>query len=125
MKDPMKYDLPDELTVDADGPVRAVLINRAAELNCVNENLHWALANVWRQLAADREAKVVILSGAGRAFCAGGDLNWSLRFSTIRSLATRAFAKALRSSRRCCASRCRSSRRSTARRSGSAAAWRC
>ena len=49
----MKYDLPDELTVDADGPVRTVLINRAAELNCVNENLHWALANVWRQLAAD------------------------------------------------------------------------
>ena len=50
----MKYHLPDELTVDADGPVRTVLINRAAELNCVNENLHWALANVWRQLAADK-----------------------------------------------------------------------
>ncbi len=76
----MKYDLPDELTVDADGPVRTVLINRAAELNCVNENLHWALANVWRQLAADTEAKVVILSGAGRAFCAGGDLNWITSF---------------------------------------------
>ena len=76
----MKYDLPDELTVDADGPVRTVLINRAAELNCVNENLHWALANVWRQLVADTEAKVVILSGAGRAFCAGGDLNWITSF---------------------------------------------
>ena len=50
----MKYDLPDELTVDADGAVRTVVINRADELNCVNENLHWALANVWRQLAADR-----------------------------------------------------------------------
>ncbi|MGX9787984.1 enoyl-CoA hydratase/isomerase family protein [Mycobacterium sp. MMS18-G62] len=76
----MKYDLPDELTVEADGPVRTVLINRAAELNCVNENLHWALANVWRQLAADKEAKVVVLTGAGRAFCAGGDLNWITSF---------------------------------------------
>lgn len=76
----MKYDLPDELTVTADGAVRTVLVNRPEDLNCVNENLHWALANVWRQLAADQEARVVILSGAGRAFCAGGDLNWITSF---------------------------------------------
>jgi enoyl-CoA hydratase len=76
----MKYELPEEISVDGDGPVRTVLINRAAELNCVNENLHWGLANIWRQLAADKAAKVVILSGAGRAFCAGGDLNWITTF---------------------------------------------
>ena len=60
--------------------MRTVVINRADELNCVNENLHWALANVWRQLAADKDAKVVVLTGAGRAFCAGGDLNWITTF---------------------------------------------
>ncbi len=76
----MKYDLPEELAVEADGPVRTVVINRAGELNCVNENLHWALANVWRQLASDKEAKVVIITGAGRAFCAGGDLGWITTF---------------------------------------------
>src|SRR6201997_1711232 len=76
----MKYDLPDELLVETDGPLRTVVINRAAELNCVNENLHWALANVWRQLASDKGAKAVILTGAGRAFCAGGDLNWITTF---------------------------------------------
>jgi enoyl-CoA hydratase/carnithine racemase len=76
----MKYDLPDELNVDVDGAVRTVVINRADELNCVNENLHWALANVWRQLASDKGAKAVILTGAGRAFCAGGDLNWITTF---------------------------------------------
>jgi enoyl-CoA hydratase len=76
----MKYDLPAELTVEADGPVRTVVVNRAAELNCINENLHWALANVWRQLACDRGAKAVILTGAGRAFSAGGDLNWITTF---------------------------------------------
>ena len=76
----MKYDLPDELLVEAHGPLRTVVINRAAELNCVNENLHWALANVWRQLSADKAARVVVMTGAGRVFCAGGDLGWITTF---------------------------------------------
>ncbi|HUO38188.1 MAG TPA: enoyl-CoA hydratase/isomerase family protein [Mycobacterium sp.] len=76
----MRYQLPDELSVEVDGPVRTVVINRPEQRNCLNANLHWALANVWRQLAADRSAKVVVLTGAGRAFCAGGDLNWISTF---------------------------------------------
>lgn len=76
----MKYELPEEITVGVDGPVRTVVLNRAAELNSVSESLHWGLANVWRQVAADKQARVVILTGAGRAFCAGGDLNWILTF---------------------------------------------
>ncbi|MGZ4759959.1 MAG: enoyl-CoA hydratase/isomerase family protein, partial [Acidimicrobiales bacterium] len=76
----MDYDLPEELTVEAEGPIRTLTINRPDELNAVNQALHWALANVWRQLAADREAKVVILTGAGRAFSAGGDLGWITSF---------------------------------------------
>lgn len=76
----MTYDLPAELIVEADGPVRTLIVNRPDELNAVNRELHWALANVWRQLAADREAKVVILTGAGRAFSAGGDLGWITSF---------------------------------------------
>ncbi|MFA1546244.1 enoyl-CoA hydratase/isomerase family protein [Actinomadura chokoriensis] len=76
----MKYDLPEEMTVEADGPVRTVTIDRPVELNAVNPGLHWALANVWRQLAADRGARVVILTGAGRTFSAGGDLGWITSF---------------------------------------------
>ena len=76
----MTYDLPPELAVEADGPVRTVLINRPEQLNAVNQPLHWALANVWRQLAADAGARVVILTGAGRAFSAGGDLDWITTF---------------------------------------------
>jgi enoyl-CoA hydratase len=76
----MIYDLPPELAVEADGPVRTVLINRPDQLNAVNRPLHWALANVWRQLSADSEARVVILTGAGRAFSAGGDLDWITTF---------------------------------------------
>ncbi len=76
----MTYDLPPELKVVADGPVRTVVIDRPDHLNAVNGPLHWALANVWRQLSADLDAKVVILTGAGRAFSAGGDLDWITTF---------------------------------------------
>ncbi|GGL18965.1 enoyl-CoA hydratase/isomerase family protein [Nocardia jinanensis] len=76
----MRYDLPEVLTVTGAGPVRTVTINRPAELNAVNADLHWALAQVWRQLAADPDARVVILTGAGRAFSAGGDLDWITSF---------------------------------------------
>jgi enoyl-CoA hydratase len=76
----VSYDLPKELAVEGDGPVRTLVISRPAELNAVNQPLHWALANVWRQLAADRAAKVVILTGAGRTFCAGGDFAWITTF---------------------------------------------
>jgi enoyl-CoA hydratase len=81
----VNYDLPPELAVEADGPVRTVLINRPAQLNAINQPLHWALANVWRQLAADKDARVVILTGAGRAFSAGGDLDWITTFLDDRA----------------------------------------
>ncbi|MGN5239780.1 MULTISPECIES: enoyl-CoA hydratase-related protein [unclassified Rhodococcus (in: high G+C Gram-positive bacteria)] len=76
----MKYELPDALTVESEGAVRIVTINRPEELNAVDKDLHWALAHVWRQLAADTDAAVVILTGAGRAFSAGGDLDWIVSF---------------------------------------------
>jgi enoyl-CoA hydratase len=76
----VEYDLPEELAVEIDGPIRIVRFNRPDELNAVNLKLHWAMANVWRQLARDTEAKVVILTGAGRAFSAGGDLDWITSF---------------------------------------------
>ena len=70
----------DVLTVSGTGPVRTVTINRPEELNAVNAALHRALARVWRRIAADTEARVVILTGAGRAFSAGGDLDWISTF---------------------------------------------
>lgn len=76
----MRYELPEVLTVTGAGPVRTVTVNRPDELNAVNADLHRALAGVWRQLAADTEARVVILTGAGRAFSAGGDLDWITSF---------------------------------------------
>jgi len=73
-------ELGEELKVEADGPVRTVVIDRPEALNAMSPKLHWGLANVWRMLSADSEARVVILTGAGRAFSAGGDLDWITTF---------------------------------------------
>lgn len=72
----MSYDLPPEMTVESEGAVRVLRLNRPDDLNSANRELHWALANVWRQISADRDARVVILTGVGRAFSAGGDLGF-------------------------------------------------
>ncbi len=76
----MAYELPDEVRVEVDGPIRTVVMNRPEALNAVNSGLHRGLANVWRQLSADQDARVVILTGAGRSFSAGGDLDWISTF---------------------------------------------
>lgn len=64
-----------ELLVEVRGPVRVVTLNRPEALNATNEALHGALIAVWRHLADDPEARAVVLTGAGRAFSAGGDFD--------------------------------------------------
>ncbi len=70
------YDLPDELQVTADGPVRVVTLNRPEQLNATNHVLHAGLAALFPQLDADPGARAVVLTGAGRAFSAGGDFGY-------------------------------------------------
>jgi enoyl-CoA hydratase/carnithine racemase len=70
------YDLPDELQVTADGPIRVITLNRPEQLNATNHALHAGLAGLFPQLDADEEARVAVLTGAGRAFSAGGDFTY-------------------------------------------------
>ena len=63
------------LTVAADGDVRIVTLNRPERLNGVSEELHRRLAEVWHEMADDPGARAVVLTGAGRAFSAGGDID--------------------------------------------------
>jgi enoyl-CoA hydratase len=75
------YDLPPGLRVEVDGAVRTVVLDRPDALNAIDRDLHRGLAGVWRQIATDAEARVVILTGSGRAFSAGGDLDWIASFA--------------------------------------------
>jgi enoyl-CoA hydratase/carnithine racemase len=72
----MSYDLPDELQVEADGPIRIVRLNRPDRLNATNHELHAGLAALFPQLDADPEARVAVITGNGRAFSAGGDFGY-------------------------------------------------
>ncbi|MDX3308468.1 enoyl-CoA hydratase/isomerase family protein [Streptomyces sp. NPDC054884] len=67
------------LTVAADGDVRIVTLNRPESLNGVSAELHLRLSQVWRELAEHTGARAVVLTGAGRAFSAGGDFDHLLR----------------------------------------------
>lgn len=91
MTDTHRYDLPEEIQVESDGAVRIVRLNRPDDLNATNHVLHKAIADVFGQLDADREARVVVITGNGRAFSAGGDFEYLdaltrdevLRYETI------------------------------------------
>jgi enoyl-CoA hydratase len=72
----MTYDLPAVITVEADGPVRIIRLNRPDQLNATNHELHGALARVFPQLDADLDARVAVITGNGRAFSAGGDFDY-------------------------------------------------
>jgi enoyl-CoA hydratase len=64
----------DVLEIEARGPLRILTLNRPEHRNAANPELHARLASVWDEIAADREARVVVLTGRGKAFCGGGDL---------------------------------------------------
>jgi enoyl-CoA hydratase len=65
--------VPDVL-IEERGPVRLVTLNRPEAMNAANPALHHAVAGLWQHLAADPDARAVVVTGAGRAFCAGGDM---------------------------------------------------
>jgi enoyl-CoA hydratase len=57
------------------GSVRRLTMNRPSALNALNAELTDALSTAIREAGTDDGVSVVILRGAGRAFCAGYDLN--------------------------------------------------
>ncbi|MFZ0905888.1 MAG: enoyl-CoA hydratase-related protein [Mycobacterium sp.] len=63
------------LRSDDDNRVRTLTLNRPEALNAFNEALYEATAEALAVAAGDPEIAVVLLTGAGRAFSAGNDLN--------------------------------------------------
>jgi enoyl-CoA hydratase len=63
------------LEVESQGSIRIVRLNRPEQLNAASPELHRRLAEIWPELAADSDARAVVLTGAGRAFSGGGDLD--------------------------------------------------
>lgn len=57
-----------------DNHILWLTLNRPEVLNAANARLHTELVEVWRTVERDPEVHVVVVTGAGRAFSAGGDL---------------------------------------------------
>jgi enoyl-CoA hydratase len=57
-----------------DHGVLLITLNRPDSYNAPDEIMHSELARVWTDVAADDQTRVAVVTGAGRAFSAGGDL---------------------------------------------------
>ncbi|ONM48442.1 enoyl-CoA hydratase/isomerase family protein [Nocardia donostiensis] len=68
------YSTYNNILATRDGSVLTLTLNRPDRLNAVNHDLHEELSRIFADVAVDDETSVVILTGAGRAFCAGGDV---------------------------------------------------
>jgi 2-(1,2-epoxy-1,2-dihydrophenyl)acetyl-CoA isomerase len=64
----------DGLRVEIDGRVATLTLDRPESLNALTVPVKIALREALESLARDRSVRAVVLTGAGRAFCAGQDL---------------------------------------------------
>jgi enoyl-CoA hydratase len=62
------------ILVSKDNGVATVTLNRPDSRNAISPRMHQELSEIWPRISADPEIDVVILTGAGRSFCAGGDV---------------------------------------------------
>ncbi len=62
------------ITCTTDQGVATVTLNVPEKLNCMNDGMISELRHALQKLDADDEVGAIILTGAGRAFCAGGDI---------------------------------------------------
>ena len=76
-----------ERRVEQSGGIVTLTLNRPGKMNALSRALRDALAKAFTDLEADPEVRVVILTGAGRAFCAGLDLNELSRTGTDTTVA--------------------------------------
>lgn len=70
---PRPAQIPVILEGNHDG-IATIVLNRPESLNALNNELAVALNDALGRLAEDQTVGVVVITGAGRAFCAGGDL---------------------------------------------------
>ena len=66
--------MPDTVLYELSGHVATITLNRPKALNAINGELRQDLNSAWNRFRGDDEAWVAIITGAGRAFCAGADM---------------------------------------------------
>ena len=75
----MDYKKYKELQINKKNRILTITINRPEDMNAVNEQLHVEFSTIFIDAEHDDDVDIIILTGAGKSFCAGGDLKWLLR----------------------------------------------
>jgi methylglutaconyl-CoA hydratase len=83
------------LDIQRQGAVARVFLNRPDVRNAFNDAVIAELTAAFRELAADTALRAIVLGGHGKAFCAGGDLNWMRAMAGYSWEQNRADAQAL------------------------------
>lgn len=68
-----------ERDTGANAGITWVILNRPEKRNAMSPQLHFDMANVLDELESDAQTKVIVLTGAGEAWCAGQDLKLYFR----------------------------------------------
>ena len=84
----MRFEDYECIRFERQGRILRIVLNRPGALNAVDEQLHHELATVFADAALDEESTVIVLTGEGRAFCAGGDVSMMERMRGDASLYT-------------------------------------
>lgn len=64
------------LKIERQGSILTVTFNRPEALNAINAEMHTELSEIFADISKDSNTNVVVLTGNGRAFSAGGDIKW-------------------------------------------------
>ncbi|KAB7761366.1 enoyl-CoA hydratase/isomerase family protein [Mycolicibacterium mucogenicum] len=75
----------DVVLVSDHGPTRVITLNRPDRRNAIDIPLRVALAEHLEDAMADNDVRVVVLTGAGASFCAGGDISTMCRMAEAES----------------------------------------
>ena len=63
------------ITYEISGPVCAITMNRPDKYNAINREMAAELLDAFRKVRDEADVAVVVFTGAGKAFCTGGDLS--------------------------------------------------
>lgn len=75
----MPYRPTPDLPIEHRGPVALVTMNNPEGRNAFTDAMHVGMREIWEHLALDPEVRSIVLTGAGRAFSAGGHIPSFLR----------------------------------------------
>jgi enoyl-CoA hydratase len=69
------YGVYTQLIIDKHDGIARITMNRPEVYNATNGRLHYELGRIWLDIGADSDVRVAVITGAGKAFSAGGDLD--------------------------------------------------